>query len=227
MDLENILIYSEPPEIAEVRKKKEEEWKKREEETKKKILSDRVRLEETNEYIKKLKDFEKKNVTADSNGNPIFIKGISYGLTNDFIVTKHGVSEKEQQVNIKTDKSDARDLPNKKEDKIIVQSISTVNKDASILKKEEKKKIGGINDKSILKLTDSKQNPKVPSLEPNISKPLPTAQPAGSNYEYIIINQAFLYHLWESLFQKVQSRRLEERTSIPFFQSLLSMIIVN
>jgi len=125
------------------------------------MQSDRVRQEETNEYIKKLKDFEKKNVTADSNGNPIFIKALSYGLTNDFIFTKHGVSEKEQQV-FKTDKSDAKDsISNKKEEKIIAQSVSTIpNKDTSIIKKDEKKKIGGIADKSLLKVADPKQNVK-------------------------------------------------------------------
>ena len=185
VELENIQIYIEPPEIAEVRKKKEEEWRKREEEAKKKILSERVRQEETNEYIKKLKDFEKKNVTADSLGNPNFIKGVTYGLTNDFIVTRHGVSEKEQQVVVKTDKSDNKELLNiKKEEKIFAPTVATIpNKDTSIIKKEEKKKSGAIADKSMIKLAEMKDNHKLSSYEPSSSKPYPTAQPAGSNYE--------------------------------------------
>jgi Cu2+-containing amine oxidase len=51
------------------------------------------------------------------------------------------------------------------------------------MKKEEKKKIGGIGDKSVLKVAEAKQNAKVPSLDNNVIKPLPVAQPAGSNYE--------------------------------------------
>jgi hypothetical protein len=66
----------------------------------------------------------------------------------------------------------------------MVQSVTTVtNKDTSIMKKEEKKKIGGIADKSMMKVAEAKQVAKVPAFENNVSKPLPVAQPAGSNYE--------------------------------------------
>ena len=83
--MDNIQIYLEPPEITDVRKKKEEEWKKKEDDSKKKIQKDKERQEENNEYIKKQKDFEKKNVTADSTGCPILIKGVGFALKNAFL----------------------------------------------------------------------------------------------------------------------------------------------
>jgi hypothetical protein len=191
IDLDNIQVYTEPPEITEVRKKKEEEWKKKDEDAKKKIFNERVRQDETAEYIKKQKDFEKKNVTADSNGIPIFIKGITYGLLSDFIVTRHVIAEKEQQLqlNVKTEKSELKEVLNlnsKKEEKPNVTNISTVNnKETTVIKRDEKRKPG--ETKTIKGIgAEMRENVKgsgtgIGNFEP--SKPLPVAQPAGSNYE--------------------------------------------
>lgn len=188
VDLENIQIYLEPPEITEVRKKKEEEWKKKEDDVKKKILKDKERQEETNEYIKKQKDFEKKNVTADSNGCPILIKGISYNLVNDFILAKHGVNEKEKlAIVLKTEKSEGKEA--KKEEKIVIAAalVNTSKEATPAVKKEEKKKQGPILDKVSVK-AEVKDIPKKIAVfnDYNIPKQtvLPMTQPAGSNYEY-------------------------------------------
>lgn len=191
IDLDNILVYEEPPFIAEVRKKKEEEWKKKEEDVKKKQHNEKVRQEEDHEYNKKLKDFEKKNVTADSNGIPIFIKGLTYNLISDFIVTRHGITEKEPVPNVvKTEKSElAKEVVNaiKKDEKIAQANVSTINnKDTSVLnvKKDEKKKtVMPIDGKGIKGSGAEMKDAKGGAIGFENSKPMPTAQPAGSNYE--------------------------------------------
>lgn len=184
VDLENIQVYMEPPEISEVRKKKEDEWKKKEEDAKKKIMKDRERQEENNEYIKKQKDFEKKNVTADSNGCPIIIKGISSGLVNDFILAKHGINDKEILSIVKTEKSEG-----KKEEKMISATLVVPPKDVPVVtnKKEDKKKTGPIQEKLPVKAEVKENMKKIVIFENNSNvqkQPINIiTQPAGSNYE--------------------------------------------
>ena len=176
-------------------KKKEEEWKKKEDDSKKKIQKDKERQEENNEYIKKQKDFEKKNVTADSTGCPILIKGVGFGFVNDFILAKHGISDKELLV-IKTDKSENKEVkevreisPSKKDEK--TTAIVSPTKEPTIqLKKEEKKKHGPITEKVTVKAEIKENIKKILVFDSNVPKPItttiPITQPAGSNYEYFI-----------------------------------------
>ena len=187
IDLENIQVYNEPPEITEVRKKKVEEWKKKDEENKKKIQNDKARQEETTEYTKKQKDFERKNVTADSNGMPIYIKGVQYGLVGDFIMTKIDVKDKEQ-IFVRTEKSEnAKEIVQTKKDEKINIPLINNPKDASFLKKDDKRgtRMGPIAERSILKM-EIRDNKDV--SRPNIGyaenkAPGIILQPAGSNYE--------------------------------------------
>ena len=160
--------------------------KKKDEENRKKVQNDRVRQEETTDYLKKQKDFERKNVTADSNGMPIYIKGVQYGLVGDFIMTKIDVKDKDQ-IFVRTEKSEKEReiLLTKKDEKLIMPVISG-QKDVSFLKREEKRvnKIGPIVEKSNLKMEnrDNKDSTR-PNVGYNDNKAQGLTQPAGSNYE--------------------------------------------
>jgi hypothetical protein len=86
--------------IEEIRRIKKEEWKRKEEEAKVKNRIDRDTQEKAFEIVKKQKEYERKNVTTDLNGNVIFIKPVAIEkLSQDFINTKFDIKNKGEIAN--------------------------------------------------------------------------------------------------------------------------------
>ena len=78
---------------------KKEEWRKKEEEVKTKLKVDKEIQEKAIETVKKQKEYERKNVTTDSNGNILFIKANNYS-NNDFLNPKFDVKDKGEVTNV-------------------------------------------------------------------------------------------------------------------------------
>jgi hypothetical protein len=88
----------EEPEIKEIedyRKAKKEEWKKKEEEVKVKQKNDREVQEKAAENQKKQREYERRNVTTDVNGNIIFFKQFQNDKGgNDFVNPRSDIKHK-------------------------------------------------------------------------------------------------------------------------------------
>ena len=123
IDLNRRDLFEDEEEIIKVRIAKFEEWKRQEEEAKKKIRVEKEFAERATEIQKKNKEYGGKNVTADSNGVPVYIKPTSTEkLLSDFLFSRSIVFDRaplEKEVKLteerkkRTDNSPKKDNPNK------------------------------------------------------------------------------------------------------------------
>ena len=161
--------------IEELRKIKKEEWKKKEEEVKVKQKVEGEKKEKESESFKKLKEFERKNVTTDSNGNIIFIKGTAIDkLNSDFLNTKSEVKEKGEIANVVNMKNDKNDN----------QANRDRNKERELLL-EKSKKGGEKPAKANKKIEFSGGN--IPMMNMGGERhDKPAITPAGSSFNFIM-----------------------------------------
>lgn len=107
---ENLYERDEEKEIDDLRKMKKEEWRRKEEEAKNKIKIDKEIKEKEIEVTRKQKEFERKNVTTDLNGNIMFIKNIAIDkLNSDFVNPKFDIKNKGEISNVLSMNKDIKD----------------------------------------------------------------------------------------------------------------------
>jgi hypothetical protein len=139
---ENLCEREEEKEIDDLRKMKKEEWRRKEEEVKIKIKIDKEIKEKEIEVTRKQKEFERKNVTTDVNGNIMFIKNIALEkLNTDFVNPKFDIKNKGEISNVLTMNKDYKDTnkePNLKNERSTLLERFNQSRKEKTLKERDK-----------------------------------------------------------------------------------------
>jgi len=137
--------YIEDEEITKVRLEKIEEWKKKEEIVVQKQKNEQEFQVKMVEQVKKQREYERKFVTSDSNGNVIMIK-LPHILPNEFLMPKAIIKEE-----VKENEKELPEAKNKKKKKKEKEdSINSNNIFDAGKRKEGKKRTSTIKAKGLI-----------------------------------------------------------------------------